>query len=298
MDRIEGNGVLTDPFRSTLTGRFAGVWDGHLETNAVYHLNRSNDRQSNRSNNPNFHYEKWDVIFKLRLENANYSEEAILLTKNLISSINNNNNNYNNNNNRGAVFDDLRAILGTRTHPLGSLIFDFQQLFTFLYRINVKEVNVLQKCLELPTVVDDVKSFIYLLSADHLKSYLRLTVEINKDECALAVNHSIFPAVYHTIFALYQLKNEDKNNKLERSMKELRALSLFDRMSVCAIDKSLWDNVQNALNDEVNLKAIDLNPSPELTPFQSLFFIYKLILFILISLLLLFIIFFVIIFGN
>ena len=54
-----------------------------------------------------------------------------------------------------------------------------------------------------------------------------------------------------------------KNSELERSVRELRALSLDDRMIVCGIDQSLWEAIRNAIQSEISLKAIDLNSSPD-----------------------------------
>lgn len=176
------------------------------------------------------------------------------------------------------IGEKLMSILQCRSHPLGSLICEFAQYIYLMYRTkeNGKEIfNVLQKCFELPNLVDDVRSFVYLLSSDLLKIYLKVPphVDLPVDECENAVHSAVFSAVSFVLFDMYNIKNEEKNLKIERAIKALQKLSLSDRMSICGIDKSLWTSLQNAISNEINIKAIDLNPVAELTPFHCKCFI-------------------------
>ena len=87
MDRIEGNGMVTDVFKSTLTGRFSGMWDTQLDVVGTYSFFRSPDRI--RFNQPISitHYDKWEILLRSRLEHPNYSEEANPLNRNFLTTL-------------------------------------------------------------------------------------------------------------------------------------------------------------------------------------------------------------------
>ena len=254
-DKMEGRGILCfGNDESTINGKFSSLPSGSIRVEGELKLGIGEEQPRRLSTVQGF---KWSTFFTLRLMSMESSENTETLNQHLIRTVNEKQP-------EDIIRQDLLTIFYCKQHPLGKLLFEFIQIFNAMFT----NLRIDQVRFQLPAAVDDILSFLSLLSGSFIRQYLNCPGVSNED-CTHALNDAIFPEVYETLMEMYNNKYEEENQRLETKMKNILALPVRQRMAVCGIDEKYWNQIEDIIQNDIKLKAIDLDPSVDETPYQG-----------------------------
>lgn len=279
---MEGKGTLRFAGdESTFYGKFSGDWNDVLDINGNFRLSKKDDvmRTLRMSTNRG---DKWDCFFSMRLLNDDLNEQAAVLNEMINrprSPAEEGNDPLGGSAAGGSLRDDFQKILYCRNHPLGKLLAEFASIFEALYYRPEEHYT------HLATAVDDLQAFMHLMSGSFIRKFLGCHGLMNED-CTEVLHAVLFPEIYSTLFSLYNLKYEEQNSKIQTCIQTLLLQPLVDRMVACGVDERYHTTVEEMIESDIKvclrqrehgptpsdllqLKAIDLDPSADLTPFQG-----------------------------
>ena len=236
-DKINGQGSYrSSKDESTLYGKFTGNLIENLEvTSGSFKFHAPNiDASSMRLST--LDGEKWDCFFKMRLKNAEITEPAQELNNNLKRSLALADQQGGGGGGNG-VKEDLINILYFRDHPLGKVIAEFASIFLALYHKPERYF------MQLRIAVDDIQSFLSLLSPDFIRTFLSCDSLLNED-CSEAIHSVLFPSIYDCLFKMYRLYYEEKDLVLDRKFVAIQKFTLREIMAVCGIEQKYWDKIE------------------------------------------------------
>lgn len=197
------------------------------------------------------HGYKWQVFFTLRLSNHIKTEREQILNNSLYNTLYGGEEIVS-----GEIKQDLFNIFQSRKHPLGKLLSDFILIFKEIYHnpeIHFMYIN---------SAVDDVHSFMNLLSDTFISQFLKC--EVGTEDCSQALHESLFPEISEHLMEMYNIANEEKNNKVDENIKRIFALSIDEQLRICGIDEKMWHRIKDFVADD-----FDWDPSGETAPFQT-----------------------------
>ena len=177
-----------------------------------------------------------DCFFKMRLKNAEITEPAQELNNNLKRSLALADQQGGGGGGNG-VKEDLINILYFRDHPLGKVIAEFASIFLALYHKPERYF------MQLRIAVDDIQSFLSLLSPDFIRTFLSCDSLLNED-CSEAIHSVLFPSIYDCLFKMYRLYYEEKDLVLDRKFVAIQKFTLREIMAVCGIEQKYWDKIE------------------------------------------------------
>lgn len=251
---MEGSGTLCfGNDESYITGKFSGdMTTGVVKVDGEFKLSRY-DSQTKLSTVQGY---KWHCFFSMRLSKYEKLEQTQALNDALMQSIAKGDQIES-----GVIKQDLLNIFNCKNHPLGKLVFEFINIFKSMYFKPAKYF------MQLETAVDDVRSFLNLLSETFVSQFLKCSV--SHEDCSQALHESLFPEIFGTLQIMYNTKHEEIDIKADRHLKQIISLPLRQQMLVCGIDEKYWDKIEEFIESDLRLKAIDLNPSVEKAPYQN-----------------------------
>jgi len=250
-NHIQGNGSISffSDTSTILTGRFVGtIESGTLQVNGEIFLECPTPKRRVSEK-----ICKWERFFSTRFATTENSDQVRNLNEIMMNSVNSNQES-------SVIQQNLINILNCKTHPLGRVVSEFAFILSAMYSRPDRDY------IHLDNAIDDLQSFVHLLSisiSGHLKC------DISFEDRFYAIHNTLFPEVYQTMFALYNTKFEIENQTLEQKIKQALDLPLTHQMHICGIDSNYWEKIIDVVESDVRLKAKDLDPSVEKTPFQA-----------------------------
>lgn len=199
---------------------------------------------------------KWHCFFSMRLSQqarGSNTEQVQALNEALLDSVNGKSTN--------TVKQSLMHIFQSSYHPLGKLVSEFVNIFSSLY--NKPE----QYFMQLPCAVDDLQAFLNLLSNSFVSQFLKC--QVTHEDCSEALHEAVFEDISSTLLAMYNITHEEKDNACDIKIKEILTLPLRQQFAVCGIDEKFWNPIQEIIENDFRLKAVDLAPSADKAPFQN-----------------------------
>ena len=247
--QMEGQGNLYfGNDESLITGRFSGdSKTGIIKIDGEFKLSKF-ETQLRVSTMQGY---KWHCLFTMRLSNPEQNPDSIKLTKILEESI--------------TAHTDIKNnfcnIFKSNKHPLGKLVIEFSNIFNSMY------IKPKQYYTQLNSAVDDLRSFLNLMSDNFISQILHFTVP--KEECEEALQEILFPLIYENLFLMYNISNEEIDEIVAKNIKQILQLDFKKQMAVCGIDEKFWNPIEEIVESDIRIKAFDLNPSADEAPYQS-----------------------------
>lgn len=216
-DRIHGRGFVLLPDRYVLDAK---VLDGdNLDKLAVTNATwmKSVPRDIDELN-----IERWNYFITLKYVRDPKNLAAKLLDDNLKKAV------EDADLSESAVIECVKSMLGSASaHPLGGVVAAFAKLLNRNYR-------PAEDCYKFfDDAIDDTHSFIEAMVQMVKKSCPRMgEIEETTDWCTSAVESIVFPLIFTTLFAMYEIKNEKEDGEVEAKLEELRRMPLAQQLSL------------------------------------------------------------------